>query len=256
MRILITNDDGIQDTGIRALADAAIARGHEVLISAPAAQCSANSQHITLTHPLMVRKVEWDGATAYSVEGTPCDCVRLGPFLTENKHFDFCLSGINRGDNAGSAVYYSGTVAAAREAAMMYVPSMAVSIVRGATEEMYRNIAEKAVEIAERFEGEKLPRFTVINLNAPKLPPEKVKPLVVCPLDTGYFLDTYELRLSPNNRPYYWVQEVDTAELPIEPTTPGSDRYFLQEGHMTCSFVGHFGDENGKYTEKMQDLEK
>ena len=146
--------------------------------------------------------------------------------------------------------------ALAREAAMMYVPSMAVSIVRGATEEMYKNLAEKAVELAEHFEGEKLPRFTVMNLNAPKLPPEKVKPMVVCPLDTGYFLDTYELRLSPNNRPYYWVQEVDTAELPIEPTTPGSDRYFLQEGHMTCSFVGHFGDENGKYTEKMQEMWK
>ena len=117
---------------------------------------------------------------------------------------------------------------------------------------------DKPIEVVHRryFEGEKLPRFTVINLNAPKLPPEKVKPMVVCPLDTGYFLDTYELRHSPNNRPYYWVQEVDTAELPIEPTTPGSDRYFLQEGHMTCSFVGHFGDENGKYTEKMQDLEK
>ena len=60
MRILITNDDGIQDAGIRALAEAAIGRGHEVLISAPSSQCSANSQHITLTHPLMVRKVEWD----------------------------------------------------------------------------------------------------------------------------------------------------------------------------------------------------
>lgn len=256
MRILITNDDGIQDGGIRALADAAIARGHEVLISAPAAQCSANSQHITLSHPLMVREVAWAGATAFSVEGTPCDCVRLAPFMTDDRHFDFCLSGINRGDNAGSAVYYSGTVAAAREAAMMYVPSMAVSIMRGADAGMYRHLAEKAVALAERFEGEKLPRFTVINLNAPLLPPEEVKPLQVCPLDTGYFLDTYERRHSPNGRPYYWVQEVDTAELPIEPAQPGSDRYFLQEGHITCSFVGHFGDENGKYTEKMQEWQK
>lgn len=256
MRILITNDDGIQDGGIRALADAAIARGHEVLISAPATQCSANSQHITLSHPLMVREVAWHGAKAFAVEGTPCDCVRLGPFLTENRHFDFCLSGINRGDNAGSAVYYSGTVAAAREAAMMYVPAIAVSIMRGADESMYRHLAARAVELAEHFEGETLPRFTVINLNAPLLPPEKVKPLVVCPLSQGYFLDTYEKRLSPAGNTYYWVEEVDTAELPIEPAEPGSDRYFLQEGHMTCSFVGHFGDENGKYTEKMQEIWK
>lgn len=256
MRILVTNDDGISSIGIRALAEAAIERGHEVLLSAPASQCSANSQHITLSHPLLVRQVEWEGAEAFSVEGTPCDCVRLAPYLTENRHIDFCLSGINWGDNAGSAVYYSGTAAAAREAAMMYVPAMAVSIVRGASWEMQRHLADVAVELAEKFAGEVLPRFTFINLNAPLCPVEKLKPLVVCPLSQGYFLDTYQRRISPNGRPYYWVEEVDTAELPIEPAEPGTDRYFLQEGHITCSFVGHFGDENGKYTEKMQEMGK
>ncbi len=256
MRILITNDDGIGAEGIRALAQAAIERGHEVLISAPASQCSANSQHINISHPLLVRQVQWEGATAFAVEGTPCDCVRLGPFLTDNKHFDFCLSGINRGDNLGSAVYYSGTASAAREAAMAYIPAMAVSIQFGADWEMYLNLARKAVELAEQFEGETFPRFTFINLNAPCLPSEQVKEMVLCPLSQGYFLDTYQKRLSPAGRTYYWVEEVDTADLPIEPAEPGSDRYFLQEGHITCSFVGHLGDENGKYTEKMQDLRK
>lgn len=256
MRILITNDDGIGAEGIRALAQAAIERGHEVVISAPASQCSANSQHITLSHPLMVRQVKWEGAWAFAVEGTPCDCVRLGPFLTENKHFDFCLSGINRGDNTGSAVYYSGTAAAAREAVMTYIPAMAVSIVRGADWDMYLHLARKAVELAEKFQGETMPRFTFINLNAPLLPPEEMKEMVLCPLSKGYFLDTYQRRESPAGQTYYWVEEVDTADLPIEPAEPGSDRFFLQEGHITCSFVGHLGDENGKYTEKMQDLRK
>lgn len=256
MRILITNDDGIGAEGIKALAQAAIERGHEVLISAPAFQCSANSQHVTISHPLMVKKVNWPGAEAYAVEGTPCDCTRLAPFLTDNRHFDFCLSGINRGDNAGSSVYYSGTAAAAREAAMLYIPSMAVSIVRGATWEMYWQLAKKAVELAEAFEGEKLPRFTFINLNAPCLAPEEWKEMVLCPLSSGYFTDTYQRRHSPSGQTYYWVEEVDTADLPIEPAEPGSDRYFLQEGHLTCSFVGPFGCMNGKYTEKMQDLMK
>ncbi len=256
MRILITNDDGIGAEGIRALAEAALERGHEVLISAPASQCSANGQHITLTHPLMVHSVPWEGARAFSVEGTPCDCVRLGLYLTENRHFDFCLSGINRGDNAGSAVYYSGTAAAAREGAMAYIPSMAVSICRGATWEMYRALADVAVRLAEKFQGEKLPRFTFMNLNAPAIPPKEWKEMKMCPLDTGYFLDGYEKRLSPAGKPYYWVEEVDTAELPIEPPQPGSDRALLQEGYLTCSFVGHYGDENRKYTEKMQEIWK
>ena len=139
---------------------------------------------------------------------------------------------------------------------MAYIPAMAVSIQFGADWEMYLNLARKAVELAEQFEGETFPRFTFINLNAPCLPPEQVKEMVLCPLSQGYFLDTYQKRLSPAGRTYYWVEEVDTADLPIEPAEPGSDRYFLQEGHMTCSFVGHFGDENGKYTEKMQETWK
>lgn len=256
MRILITNDDGIGAVGIKALAQAAISRGHEVLISAPMFQCSANSQHVTLSHPLMVKKVDWPGAEAYAVEGTPCDCTRLAPFLTDDRHFDFCLSGINRGDNAGSSLYYSGTAAAAREAAMMYIPSMAVSVQFGASEKMYRHLAEKAVELAEKFEGEKMPRFTFINLNAPNIDPEEMKEMVLCPPSQGYFTDTYQKRISPSGKIYYWVEEVDSAALPIEPAEPGSDRYFLQEGYMTCSFVGAFGSENGKYTEKMQDCLK
>lgn len=256
MRILITNDDGFWAEGIRALAQAAIERGHEVVISAPATQCSANSQHINISHPLLVKEMKWEGATAFAVEGTPGDCARLGPFLTENRHFDFCLSGINRGDNTGSAVYYSGTAAAAREAAMAYIPSMAVSIQFGATWEMYLHLARVAVKLAEQFEGEKLPRFTFINLNGPNRKVEEMKEMVLCPLSQGYFLDTYQRRESPAGRTYYWVEEVDTANLPIEPAEPGSDRYFLQEGHITCSFVGHYGDENPKYAEKMQEIMK
>lgn len=256
MRILITNDDGIGAEGIRALAQAAIERGHEVVISAPASQCSANSQHINISRPLLVQEMKWEGATAFAVEGTPADCARLGPFLTENKHFDFCLSGINRGDNTGSAVYYSGTAAAAREAAMTYIPAMAVSIQFGATWEMYLKLARVAVELAEKFAGEKMPRFTFMNLNAPNRKVEEWKEMVLCPLSQGYFLDTYQKRFSPAGRTYYWVEEVDTADLPIEPAEPGSDRYFLQEGHITCSFVGHYGDENRKFAEKMQDILK
>ena len=117
MHLLITNDDGVSSVGLKALADAAMRRGHRVFISAPNGQRSANSQHITLTAPIIVHQHAWEGAEAYAVDGTPSDCVRVAPFLA-NAPFDFCLSGINHGENAGPAVYYSGTVAAAREAAL------------------------------------------------------------------------------------------------------------------------------------------
>ena len=77
MHILITNDDGIFSSGIRTLADCAIRRGHRVTISAPNRQCSANSQHITLTSPILTHRIDWPGAEAWAVDGTPADCVRI-----------------------------------------------------------------------------------------------------------------------------------------------------------------------------------
>lgn len=253
MHILVTNDDGIQSVGLKALADAAIRRGHQVTVSAPSAQRSANSQHITLTAPLLCHEVPWDGALAFSVDGTPTDCTRLAPFMV-GAPFDFCLSGINNGENAGSAVYYSGTVAAAREAAMCYIPAMAVSIMPGADDAMRENLADTAVRLAEHFEGVKLPRFTFINLNAPAIPPERLKPLRVCPLSQAYYVDGYEKRVSPLGQTYFWLKANDTSAVPMEPVEPGSDYDFLHKGHITCTFLGNFRDYNGEFMEKMQDM--
>jgi 5'-nucleotidase len=79
VHILITNDDGIYSVGLKALAEAAIARGHKVTISAPSSQCSANSQHITLTAPLLAHEIKWPGAEAIAIDGTPTDCARIAP---------------------------------------------------------------------------------------------------------------------------------------------------------------------------------
>ena len=243
LRILITNDDGIHSVGIKALADAAIRRGHQVTVTGPSTQCSANSQHITLTAPLLVHEIPWEGAKAYSVEGTPTDCARIAPFIVDEP-FDYCLSGINNGENAGSAVYYSGTVAAAREAAMCYIPSMAVSIMPGADDAMRAHLADLAVRIAERFQQIKLPRFCLINLNAPALPPSELKGLKLCPLSRAYYLDGYEKRVSPLGQTYFWLTASNTSEVPMEQPDEGSDYYWLRRGYMSCTFLGDFSDYN------------
>lgn len=252
MHILITNDDGVHSIGLKALVDIALKRGHQVTVSAPSGQCSANSQHISLTAPLLVHKVQWEGVDAYAVEGTPCDSVRVAPFFTQQP-FDFCISGINKGENAGSAVYYSGTVAAAREAAMLYIPAIAVSIMPGADDEMRENLARIAIETAEKFHHTPLPRFTIINLNAPALPPAQLKPLVVCPLSQAYYLDSYEKRISPLGQMYFWLSADDTSGVPMEKPEEGSDYHFLRSGHVTCTFLGNFQDFNEGYAAKMQD---
>ena len=137
MHFLLANDDGSQAIGLRALSQAILERGHSVVVCAPQTQQSAVSHHITLFAPLMMREVPWEGdnAKAYSVAGTPADCVRIAQMLTD-KPFDFAFSGINNGENAGTAVYYSGTVSAAREARMLNIPAMAVSIMPHADEAM------------------------------------------------------------------------------------------------------------------------
>ena len=246
MHILITNDDGIRAAGLKVLAETARSRGHRVTVCAPSSQCSANSQHITLTKPLLVHDASWAGVQAFAVEGTPTDCARIAPDLTA-EHFDFCLSGINNGENAGSAVYYSGTVAAAREAAMLYIPAMAVSIIRGADEEMLRHLADTAVRLAEAFAGRPLPRFTLINLNAPALPPAQLKPLRVCPLSQAYYKDGYEKRVSPLGQQYLWLAADDTSGVPMEEPEAGSDYALLRAGHTTCTFLGGFTDHNAAF---------
>lgn len=243
MRVLIVNDDGITARGIRALADAAVDAGHDVTVVAPSAQCSAFGQHLTIMTPLLVSPVAWRGAKAFSVDGTPADCARVGENLAGHP-FDVCLSGINRGENAGPGIYYSGTVAAAREAAMLYMPSIAVSACAGASDETLAYTAKTALCVAERIMGKDLPRATVVNINAPALPPEEIKPMRLCPASPAYFTDGYERRENPYGRAYYWMKPAVKGSLSLEPSPEGTDIALLKEGYMTCTLLGGLSDQN------------
>lgn len=128
MKILITNDDGIDALGISILARAAAGFG-SVTVVAPAQQCSAMSHRITLSRRMRVdrRELGIPGVTAYALDGTPADCVKaaLDAILPEKP--DVVLSGINHGYNVGFDVAYSGTVGAAMEALMSGIPAIALS---------------------------------------------------------------------------------------------------------------------------------
>ncbi|MEN3186455.1 MAG: 5'/3'-nucleotidase SurE [Atribacterota bacterium] len=165
-RVLITNDDGFNSSGIRALLRA-FARKAEVALVAPKDERSCSSHSITARRPLAVQEVEVEGVKGFAVDGTPADTVILGLNLFGQAAFDFVVSGINRGPNLGFDVFYSGTVAAAMEAAMSGVPSMAVSLVLGEYEN-YGLAAQIALEVWETFEAvwEK-EKNLVLNVNVP-----------------------------------------------------------------------------------------
>ncbi len=126
MRILITNDDGIDTLGIRLLAKWAKTLG-EVTVVAPKVEQSAKSHAIEIVNPIEIKKVPFmDGIEAYSMASTPADCVRFG-VLGLKKQFDLVFSGINRGVNVGADIVYSGTIAAIFEAARLGIPAIAFS---------------------------------------------------------------------------------------------------------------------------------
>ena len=219
-------------------------------VCAPQTQQSATSHHLTLTAPLMVRETPWEGANAYAVAGTPADCARLGLLLSDQP-VDYVFSGINNGLNAGTAVYYSGTVSAAREARMCNRKAMAVSIDAGADSASLSRLASIAVALAERTAKIDLPRLCLLNLNAPSLPFGQWKPLRVAPLSDAYFLDSYEKRVSPRGHAYFWLEE----GLKIEPHRPGTDMAFLNEGHPTLTLLGPCTDDNSWLRDHLQDIE-
>ena len=130
MRILLVNDDGIFAKGIYHLAKAAATLG-EVWVVAPAAQCSAMSHHITFGRTFVVHQEDiLDGIPAFSVDGTPADCVKVAVNHVLPEKPDLVLSGINDGYNTGIDILYSGTVGAAMEALLQGIPAMAFSIGR------------------------------------------------------------------------------------------------------------------------------
>ncbi len=242
MFILLVNDDGIESIGLRTMIKASVSRGHRVMVCAPAEQQSAASHRIQLNAPIMVKRYpDIEGSEAWAISGTPADCVRMAFELTSEQP-DICFSGINDGENAGCAVFYSGTVAAAREAAMHDIPSFALSIMPGWTEPMMEALAEKALDIAEHSMLSGYPRLSVVNINAPAIPPKDWKGIRYCAVSKAYYHDTYERRKSPRGREYFWI----CAGLPMDDPEPDSDYDLLRKGYVTISVIGGFEDLNGQ----------
>lgn len=165
MHVLLSNDDGINAEGIRALAQAFIHKGWQVTIAAPDGQRSAAGHAITVFEPISVRETKWPGAKAYAIGGTPADCVRVALHNLAQK-VDIVVSGINDGYNLGSDVIYSGTAAAAREAVLSDIPAIAVSTAPG----MHEGIvlaAKIAQEAARKLLAHPLRSGSMLNINVP-----------------------------------------------------------------------------------------
>ncbi|MDD3642129.1 MAG: 5'/3'-nucleotidase SurE [Candidatus Krumholzibacteria bacterium] len=199
-RILITNDDGIRAEGLIALENSLAPLGRVITV-APESEQSATSHAITLDRPLRIKEY---GSERYSVSGTPTDCVLLAVHGILDTPPDLVVSGINHGPNMGEDVTYSGTVAAAIEAYILGIDSMAVSV----TDWEPASFAP-AGEIALYLAGQMLSRqhegANLWNVNIPPLPPEEIRGIRITKLGSRIYNDTIVRKTDPRGKDYFWI---------------------------------------------------
>ncbi len=201
--ILLTNDDGYDAPGLKALIEAFRGAG-DLYVSAPAENQSGKGHSILTTRdPIFVNeKKQPNGVTWYSVEAPPATCVRLAIEALLPNRPDIVISGINRGDNLGiSSVYLSGTVGAAQEAALIGIPAIAVSI-EGNKDEDYARTAVYLRQLVDQLREKKLLKTGFfLNVNAPS---GEHKGVMVARLSRKPGKEKFERRESPGHRIYYW----------------------------------------------------
>jgi 5'-nucleotidase len=207
MKILISNDDGIHSPGLQQLAAGLKEIGAEVTVVAPHRERSTTSHSLTLHKPLRVFEVQ---ERAYAVSGSPADCVYFATrHLLRNDKPDLVVSGINRGANLGHDIFYSGTVAAAREAALFGIPSIAMSLSinhKNPDDEPHWKTAVKFAQVlVPWFKKAKFPASHVLNVNVPNLLPEDIKGTKVSRQGRRVYEDVVAEARDPRNKKYYWV---------------------------------------------------
>lgn len=231
MRLLLTNDDGINAKGIYALAKE-LEKDYEVIIVAPDNERSACGHSITLTRPLVVRETKLEGleSKAFSVDGTPADCVKIAINKLIDTKIDMVVSGINKGLNLGTDVLYSGTVSAAIEAAIYKIPSMAISMEVNKDMETYEVAGKYAREILLKADENGIKNDIVLNVNVPLLKENEIKGIKVCKIGSRLYNNCYIKTIGENNETQYEIkgQVKDIHE-------EDSDTIYFKEGYVTVT---------------------
>jgi 5'-nucleotidase len=222
MRILISNDDGVYSPGIAALAKVASQFG-DVRIVAPDVEQSSMSHAITSSRPLRYKKIRVTEFDAYRVNGTPADCVALGAHRWG--HVDLVLSGINLGLNLGNSCWHSGTLAAAKQAALLGLRGIAFSApVSENREPDFAALEPYVAKVLELLLSEKTTRLVNVNF------PEKPKGIRWTRQSVRQYDGKVVPSKDPMGRPIYWFTVV-----PLEPADEGTDRWAIEHNWVSIT---------------------
>ena len=221
-RILLTNDDGYFSDGIRTLY-ASLKDDYEVFIVAPDREQSASSHSLTLNRPLRVHKID---KHYYTTDGTPTDCVMLAiHLLFKRRRPDMIISGINHGANMGDDVTYSGTVAAAIEASILRIPSIAVSMANYEPGTPMVRAAKMMKKLVDSLESMELDPATFLNVNLPRDNGKPYRKYEFTKLGFRHYKDIVIHKTDPRGKSYYWI-----GGRPKWKTTKGSDFEAVKRG--------------------------
>ena len=236
MRILVTNDDGVDAPGLLALKRALDSIG-ETLVVAPEHNWSAAGHRKTMHKPLRLAQVRLDdGTPAFAASGSPSDCVALVMLGALKVKPDLVVSGINTNPNLGQDMTYSGTVTAAMEGPISSVPSFAVSTpvreaARRGIADPFAVAAEFAAVIARQVMAEGLPPGVLLNVNVPGLARADVKGVQVTCMCRRIYRDELVERADPRGKPYYWIG----GEEPTAEADEGTDFWALEHGFISVT---------------------
>jgi len=230
MRILLTNDDGIDSEGLLALRGALSALA-ETIVIAPDHNWSAAGHTKTMHKPLRVTRVKMrDGQEGYACDGTPSDCVAMGMLGLAGEPPSLVVSGINKGANLGGDVTYSGTVAAAMEGVINGIPGIAISLA-SRHEWDFSVAAGFAARLTSQLIEQGMDREVLLNVNVPSLPREQVKGVLVTRLGKRIYRDKLIERQDPFGRSYYWIG----GEEPSGHAEEGTDIWALANGYVSVT---------------------
>lgn len=245
--ILLTNDDGFNAKGIRALR-AEIAKISDVMIVAPETEQSAMGHAITLTNPLRVREVVENGELiGYAVNGTPADCVKLAVTVLLKEPPKLVISGINQGGNLGTCAIYSGTVSAATEAAIIGVPAIAVSLNTFENHD-FSPAAEFVGKLLPSLLQKKFPEGVSLNINIPAVPRGQIKGAVITRQGKSRVIETFDKRTDPRNNTYYWL----AGEMHFNESGEGTDTEMVAKNYISITPI-HYDLTDYKTLEDLKD---
>ncbi len=226
--ILVTNDDGITAPGLRTLIHIMNEIG-EVVVVAPDSPQSGMGHAITISDTLYCKKEKIDDGPQqeYSISGTPADCVKFAVREILHKKPDLCVSGINHGANSSINVIYSGTMSAAVEAGLEGIKSIGFSLLDYSWDADFSACKEYIRKISLNLLKEKKENL-ILNVNFPSNT-KKFKGIKVCRQAKGYWEDTYDKRVSPLGKEYYWL----TGNFVNQEDSKETDEWALSQGYVS-----------------------